>query len=133
MLDPATWDHDACGVGLIADRHRRPSHEWLARGLEALTRLTHRGATGDGHGAADGAGVLTAIPWQWLQTGLPAAFADAPDARAAGMCFLAARSPAESRRIIADALEDEGWGQLTWRGVPLDRSVLSAAERASQP
>ena len=59
MLDPATWDHDACVVGLIADRHARPSHEWLSRGLEALRRLTHRGATGDGHSAADGTGVLT--------------------------------------------------------------------------
>ena len=76
MLDPATWDHDACGVGLIADRHARPSHEWLSRGLEALTRLTHRGATGDGHGSADGAGVLTAIPWSWFETGLPPAFID---------------------------------------------------------
>ena len=62
MLDPATWDHDACGVGLIVDRRCRASHEWLSRGLEALIRLTHRGATGDGPGSADGAGVLNAIP-----------------------------------------------------------------------
>ena len=83
MLDAATWDHDACGVGLIADRHARPSHEWLSRGLEALTRLTHRGATGEGHGSADGAGVLTGIPWEWLASTLPGAFAGGA-ARAAG-------------------------------------------------
>src|SRR5688572_27771398 len=138
MLDPATWDHDACGVGLIADRHARASHEWLARGLEALTRLTHRGATGDhpagdGHGSADGAGVLTAVPWAWFATGLPSAFACGHDPRAAGMCFFPAAASDAARAIVAAALEDEGWGQLVWRDVPIDASVLAPAERASLP
>ena len=133
MLDPATWDHDACGVGLIADRHARASHECLARGLEALIRLTHRGATGDGPGSADGAGVLTAIPWSWFEDRLPTAFHGAANPRAAGMCFLPPAADAAGRAIIAEALEDEGWGQLVWRDVPVDRSVLAAAERASLP
>jgi glutamate synthase domain-containing protein 2/glutamate synthase domain-containing protein 1/glutamate synthase domain-containing protein 3 len=132
MLDAAAWDHDACGVGLLADRRGRPSHEWLARGLEALTRLTHRGATGDGHGAADGAGVLTAIPWRLFEADLPAAFAQGVPARAAGLCFLPPDAEA-ARALIAGALEDEGWGQLAWRDVPVDPSVLGAAERAARP
>ena len=133
MLDPATWDHDACGVGLIVDRHCRASHEWLSRGLEALIRLTHRGATGDGPGSADGAGVLTAIPWSWFEDSLPAAFHGAANPRAAGMCFLPPGAAAEGCAIIAEALEDEGWGQLIWREVPTDRSVLAPAELASLP
>ena len=133
MLDPATWDHDACGVGLIADRHARASHEWLSRGLEALIRLTHRGASGDGPGSADGAGVLTAIPWSWFENSLPEAFHGPATPRAAGMCFLPPAADAAGRAIIADALEDEGWGQLLWRQVPIDHSVLAAAERASLP
>ncbi len=132
MLDAATWDHDACGVGLIADRHARPSHEWLSRGLEALTRLTHRGATGDGHGSADGAGVLTGIPWAWLTSTLPGAFAGGA-ARAAGTCFFPPHAGEAGRTIVAEALEDEGWGQLAWRTVPIDPSVLGPAERASCP
>ena len=132
MLDAAAWDHDACGVGLIADRRGRPSHEWLARGLEALTRLTHRGATGDGHGSADGAGVLTAIPWPLFERELPPAYSDGSGARAAGMCFLPA-GESDARAIIAEALEDEGWGQLVWRNVPVCPGVLGTAERASRP
>ena len=132
-LDPASWDHDACGVGLIADRHARASHEWLSRGLEALTRLTHRGATGDGHGSADGAGVLTAIPWAWFETGLPPAFIDGRAARAAGTCFLPAAASETARAIVAEALHEEGWGQLVWREVPIDASVLGTAEHASRP
>src|SRR5688500_15826186 len=130
MLDAAAWDHDACGVGLIADRRGRTSHEWLARGLEALTRLTHRGATGDGHGSADGAGVLTAIPWPLFE--LPAPFTDGGGARAAGMCFLPA-GDSDAREIISEALEEEGWGHLIWREVPVCAGVLGKAERASLP
>jgi glutamate synthase domain-containing protein 2/glutamate synthase domain-containing protein 1/glutamate synthase domain-containing protein 3 len=132
MLDAATWDHDACGVGLIADRRGRASHEWLARGLEALTRLTHRGAAGDGPGSADGAGVLTAIPWPLFERELPPAFTDGSGARAAGMCFLPAGA-SDARAIIGEALEDEGWGHLVWREVPVCAGVLGTAERASRP
>ncbi|MGH9383859.1 MAG: glutamate synthase large subunit [Vicinamibacterales bacterium] len=132
-LNPNDWDHDACGVGLVADRQARASHEWLARSLEALNRLTHRGATGDGGGSADGAGVLTAIPWSLVTRDLPSAFTASDDARAAGMCFLPADGEAAARAIIAEALEEEGWGELTWREVPIDVSVLGAAERRTCP
>jgi glutamate synthase domain-containing protein 2/glutamate synthase domain-containing protein 1/glutamate synthase domain-containing protein 3 len=133
MLDPAGWEHDACGVGLVVDRRGRASHEWLSRGLDALTRLTHRGAAGDGPGSADGAGVLTAIPWTLFEHELPAAFADDRDARAAGLCFFPPGSDREARAIIGEALADEGWGQLAWRAVPIEPALLAAAERASLP
>ncbi|HET9705089.1 MAG TPA: glutamate synthase large subunit [Vicinamibacterales bacterium] len=133
MLDPAGWEHDACGVGLVVDRRGRASHEWLSRGLDALTRLTHRGAAGDGPGSADGAGVLTAIPWALLEPELPGAFVDVPDARAAGLCFFPSGADGEARAIVCEALADEGWGQLTWRDVPIDPARLAAAERASLP
>jgi glutamate synthase domain-containing protein 2/glutamate synthase domain-containing protein 1/glutamate synthase domain-containing protein 3 len=132
-LDPATWDHDACGVGLLADRHARPSREWLARGLDALVRLTHRGATGDGHGSADGAGVLTAIPWTVVTRDLPPAFRAGDASRAAGMCFLPREGASAARALLSEALEEEGWGQLAWRAVPVDAAVLGAVERTSQP
>ena len=132
-MEPAQWEHDACGVGLLADRRARASHEWITRALEALVRLTHRGASGDGHGSADGAGLLTAIPWELLGVDLPAVFAEPSEARALGLCFLPAAEASEARRVIADALEDEGWDQLAWREVPHDRSVLGASERDACP
>ena len=132
-MDPSTWDHDACGVGLIADRRGRASHEWLARALDALVRLTHRGATGDGPRSADGAGILAAIPWTLVAPDLPAAFREPGQARAAGAAFVPPGSDREVRRVIADALEDEGWGQISWRPVPFDPAPLGAAERATRP
>ena len=132
-MDPAQWEHDACGVGLLADRRARSSHEWVTRALEALVRLTHRGASGDGHGSADGAGLLTAIPWSLLAGELPAAFHDAGAVRALGMCFLPTAGEREARTVLTEALEAEGWGDISWRPVPHDGSVLGSTEAASRP
>src|SRR5687768_18555960 len=90
-------DHDACGVGFVADRHARPTHEWLAVGLEALTRLTHRGGSGDGLGAADGCGVLTAIPWTLLATELPRDRVGDTRCRALATCFVPRASSGDAR------------------------------------
>ena len=55
-------EHDACGVGLIADLDNRKSHRIVEMGMEALRRLTHRGATGYDPETGDGAGILIQIP-----------------------------------------------------------------------
>ncbi|MFP5379546.1 MAG: glutamate synthase central domain-containing protein, partial [Vicinamibacteria bacterium] len=132
-VSPAAYaDHDACSVGFVADLSGRGDHEWLERGLQALCRLTHRGAPGDGKGSADGAGILTAIPWALLARELPSVFATAGH-RMAGMCFFPDGTQALAQPVIEAALEQEGWRFLTWRTVPVDPSCLGEAEGASAP
>jgi len=43
------FEHDNCGFGLIAQIDGRPSHKLVKTAIEALGRMTHRGAI-----AADG-------------------------------------------------------------------------------
>ncbi|MDP1569754.1 MAG: glutamate synthase large subunit [Vicinamibacterales bacterium] len=131
--EPVYADHDACGVGFVADLGGRADHEWLQRALDALRRLTHRGAPSDGRGSADGAGVLTAIPWTLLARDLPSAFGAAEGGRMAGMCFIPPAAVAAAQATIDAALEQEGWRFLTWRHVPVDRTCLGEAEAASEP
>ena len=45
LYDPA-FEHDACGVGLVANVKGRRSHSIVTQGLEALVNLGHRGACG---------------------------------------------------------------------------------------
>ncbi len=45
LYDPA-FEHDACGVAFVATLSGVPSHDIVAKGLEALRNLDHRGATG---------------------------------------------------------------------------------------
>ena len=51
-------ERDACGVGFVAHIKGKKSHDIVQKGLELLTNLTHRGATGYDPKLGDGAGLL---------------------------------------------------------------------------
>ena len=45
LYDPR-FEHDACGVGFVANIKGRKSHEIISHGLQILRNLDHRGACG---------------------------------------------------------------------------------------
>ena len=66
LYDPAN-EHDACGVGFVANIKGVKCHAIIEQGLLILKNLTHRGAVGADPLAGDGAGVLIQIPDQFLR------------------------------------------------------------------
>ena len=56
------FEHDACGVAMVADLKGRRDHGIVRRALTALLRLEHRGARGAEVNTGDGAGILLQIP-----------------------------------------------------------------------
>jgi len=61
LYDPAN-EHDACGVGFLVNIDGHPTHEVVARGVEVLRNLLHRGAVGGDQSTGDGAGLLLQVP-----------------------------------------------------------------------
>ncbi len=61
LYDPR-HEHDACGVGLIANIAQHQEPPIISDGLSILKNLEHRGAVGADPKAGDGAGVLLQIP-----------------------------------------------------------------------
>ncbi len=61
LYDPA-FEHDACGVALVARLNGVPTHETVERALRAVANLEHRGAQGADPDTGDGAGILVQIP-----------------------------------------------------------------------
>ena len=59
-----SYEHDACGVGFVANIDGVRSNKVLKKGLEAVINLTHRGAVGGDKKTGDGAGVLTQLPFE---------------------------------------------------------------------
>ena len=59
-----SYEHDACGVGFVANIDGIRSNKVLKKGLEAVINLTHRGAVGGDKKTGDGAGVLTQLPFE---------------------------------------------------------------------
>ncbi|MGQ0550849.1 MAG: glutamate synthase large subunit, partial [Armatimonadota bacterium] len=132
---PSTWDRerDACGVGFVADRRGRHSHEILQRALVAVGAMSHRGALAADARTGDGAGVLTHIPYAILRRDLRLKIPNAD--LGAGMVFLP-RGTDRARRarsLITAALEEGGVRVLGWREVPADPSALGDHARRTQP
>src|SRR6516225_3255733 len=61
LYDPR-FEHDACGVGFVARLSGQPGHDIVAKAVEAVANLSHRGAVAADGKSGDGSGVLTQIP-----------------------------------------------------------------------
>lgn len=61
------YEHDACGMGFIAHLDGIASRDIVDDGLTILERLIHRGGTGAHEDTGDGAGILMAMPDEFLR------------------------------------------------------------------
>ena len=86
LYDPR-FEHDSCGVSFVANIKGVRSHELVRTGLEALTNLAHRGATGAEADTGDGAGILVQVPDRFLRAVIDADLPP-PGAYAVGLAFL---------------------------------------------
>ena len=59
-------EKDACGVGFLANVKGISSHWVLEQALRGLNCMEHRGGCGGDGDSGDGAGILCAIPWNYL-------------------------------------------------------------------
>ena len=130
LYDPR-FEHDACGVGFVADLTGRGGHDVVARALRVLCNLEHRGAKGGDPGTGDGAGILTQIPDEFFRATCDFELPEA-GAYAAGMAFFSAErhlvTPALARLAAA-----EGLTILGWREVPFDITACGDGARAVLP
>jgi glutamate synthase (ferredoxin) len=130
-------ERDACGVGFIAHRLNQDSHDILAKSLNALTCLEHRGGCSADQDSGDGAGILTSIPWGLLQKEFTAKGVDlsASSCNAVGMIFLPQNPKAAQtcREIFQKIAAEEKLTVLGWRQVPVNPDVLGIQARENQP
>lgn len=60
-------EHDACGVGLIANIKNQPSHKVVSNALGMLESMEHRGGQGAEPETGDGAGIMIQIPYTFFE------------------------------------------------------------------
>jgi len=136
LYDPR-YEHDACGVGFIANIKNRKSHRIVLDGINILHNLAHRGAVSADPLAGDGAGILIQLPdrlfraeTKRLKLNLPE-----PGKYGVGMVFLPRHD--ETRRVCEEGIERqvaaEGQIFLGWRDVPVDPSALGDSIRPVAP
>ncbi|MEY3496327.1 MAG: glutamate synthase large subunit, partial [Actinomycetota bacterium] len=133
LYDP-TFEHDACGVALVATLNKIANHEIVEKGLEALRNLDHRGASGSEPDSGDGAGILIQIPDKFLRTVVD--FELPPMGEyAVGIAFLPQEKDlyALAKIKIEEVAKLENIEILGWRNVPTDSSSLGKTAKSVMP
>jgi glutamate synthase (ferredoxin) len=136
LYDPQ-FEHDACGVGFVANIKGRKSHEIVRQALEILVNLDHRGATGSETNTGDGAGILMQMPDSFLRSVCAPLGIELPEPfhYGVGMVFTSPKATERNaaRHILEKILVDEGVELLGWRNVPTDNSSLGNTAWEGEP
>jgi glutamate synthase (NADPH/NADH) large chain len=132
-LYDSAFEHDACGVGMIADLTAAATHDTVADALTILENLEHRGATGADVDSGDGAGILLQMPDSFIRE----VFGNVvPPAGEYGIGFWMLPRDADRDHlttVIAERFKDLGVETLAWRDVPVTSSLLGPTSAASEP
>ena len=133
LYDPR-FEHDACGVAVVARLNNEPGNDVVRMAIEALENLEHRGAAGADPGTGDGAGILIQMPDAFLRA---VSGFELPRRGRYGvaMCFLPTdlAQQAALQTLLEQTVVAEGQEVLGWREVPVDEQAIGATARASRP
>ena len=119
------FERDSCGFGLIANMDDQASHWLVGTAIQALSRLTHRGAVAADGKTGDGCGLLLKKPVAFLRAVAAEQGIGLAEQFAAGIAFLSRfdEQAARARAALAQQLEREGLELAGWREVPTDSAA----------
>ena len=133
----SSFEHDACGIGALANIKGVRSHQMVDDALSVLVNLEHRGGVGLERNTGDGAGILLQIPHRFFRKEAQKCGSLLPDEGDYGVAMLFLPTDehgiAEAMRIFEDGCIEEGIPLLFWREVPIDPHDLGQAALDCMP
>ncbi|MEG6615951.1 glutamate synthase large subunit [Peptococcaceae bacterium 1198_IL3148] len=136
LYHPA-FEHDACGIGFVANIKGKKSNKILHQALTTLINLDHRGGQGAETNTGDGAGILMQIPDGFFRKECAKLGVELPSAGkyGIGMLFLPndCSRLEDIQQMLGQLIEEEGQTLLGWREVPVDNAMLGETAKKAQP
>ena len=136
-LYDARYEHDACGIGFVANIKGNKSHQHIADALTVLENMEHRGACGCENNSGDGAGIMIQMPHEFffdecikLGVHLP------PFGKyGVGVVFFPReiRLREECRAVFNRAAEKLGMEILAYRKVPVNTEGIGPTALSVEP
>ncbi|MEJ2543266.1 MAG: hypothetical protein P8Y99_04305, partial [Calditrichaceae bacterium] len=124
LYDPI-HEHDACGIGFVANVNGEKDHSIIQEGITILCNLEHRGAVGGDQKTGDGAGMLLQIPDKFFRKQVDFKLPGLGE-YAVGFFFLPADKEVAklAREQSEEIIKKEGGKFMGWREVPTDPNCL---------
>ena len=136
-LYDSSFEHDACGIGFIANLKGEKSHQTIKNAILMLENMEHRGATGFEVNTGDGAGVLIQMPHQFFKEECERIGINLPEygKYGVGMIFFPkeVKLRETARRILNNNLEEMGLELLGYRTVPCNKKGIGATALSVEP
>lgn len=127
------FEHDACGIGLIAQIKNEPSHSILSDALLMLENMEHRGGCGAEPETGDGAGVMTGVPHELFRDELAENNAELPELYGLGMLFLPKPFWEECLMQFNAIVKEHGFEIFYTRNVPVNNLFTGPSARETEP
>jgi len=139
LYDPA-FEKDSCGVAFVAHIKGIRNHQIILDAERLLCNMDHRGARGSEVNTGDGAGILTALPHEFLgkvaredlKVELPK-----PGHFSAGIVFLPTipEEREQCKRVVEQIIAKQGQSFVGWRKVPTqnEKANIGPTARESEP
>ncbi|MCO7224079.1 glutamate synthase large subunit [Pleionea sp. CnH1-48] len=126
---------DNCGFGMIAQMKGEKSHRLVQTSLQALNRMTHRGAIAADGVSGDGCGLLIQKPDEFLRRVAAEEGFQLGSEFACGMVFLNPdeKMAAKTRDILEQEIKRETLSVVGWRSVPVNTSVCGDIALSTLP
>jgi len=136
LYDPR-FQHDACGVGFVANVRGAGTHTIIRQGIQVLENLVHRGGAGCDPETGDGAGMLVQLPHRFFAEVAQSLGFELPEPGGYGVGMVFLPQNGEDRAACKGAFEQavaaEGQTLLGWREVPRDSGALGWLARENEP
>ncbi|MBK5270767.1 MAG: glutamate synthase subunit alpha, partial [Bacteroidia bacterium] len=132
-----SFEHDACGIGFVANIKGHKSHQHIADALTVLENMEHRGACGCEINTGDGAGIMFQIPHEFFFDECIRLGVHLPSygKYGVGMIFFPKeiRLREECRDIFNRAAEKLGLEVLAYRKVPVNTNGIGPTALSVEP
>ncbi len=136
LYDPK-FEHDACGIGLIANIKGKKSHSIIDSAIRILKNLAHRGGVGSEPDTGDGAGILIQIPHKFMKKVCVNEDIKLPDEGeyGVGMLFLSPDIETRTKSLekLKKIVEQEGQTFLGVREVPTYAKCIGKSAKEAMP
>ena len=133
-----SYEHDNCGVGLVASINGESRRDIVEKGVEALKAVFHRGAVDADGKTGDGAGIMLEVSRSFFskQVTKTGHLADQHSLLGVGMIFLPKRdfgAQEKCRAIVEYEIIKAGMSLYGWRQVPVNTEIIGEKANYTKP